>query len=37
MTNKWLEYEKEKKKLPKNLSPEEYSEAIKKICKKLKI
>jgi len=35
--NKWLEYEKEKKNLPHNLTPEEYSEAIKKICKKLKI
>jgi len=35
--NKWLEYEKEKKNLPKDLSPEEYSEAIRRICKKLKI
>ena len=35
--NKWLEYEKEKKKLSKNLSPEEYSEAIRKICEKLNI
>jgi len=35
--NKWSEYEQEKKNLPQNLSPEEYSEAIRKICEKLNI
>lgn len=35
--DKWLEYEREKKKLPQDLSPEEYSEAIREIAKRLKI
>jgi hypothetical protein len=35
-SNKWLEYERRKKDLQrKNLTPEEYEEAIKKIAKEL--
>jgi hypothetical protein len=30
-------YEQEKQKLPKDLTPEQYTEAVRKIAKKLKI
>ena len=38
MMNKYTIYEKEKRKLQQmNLTPSEYEEKIKKLCKKLKI
>jgi len=35
MKNKWLEYERLKKELPKNLSDKKYNTEIQKILKKL--
>jgi len=35
--NPWPEYERRKRELSPDLSPEEYREAVKKICRDLKI
>jgi hypothetical protein len=35
--NPWLEYERRKKELPADLTPDEYREAIKRICDELGI
>lgn len=35
--NLWLEYERRKRELPDNLSPDEYNEACRKIADDLRI